>query len=417
METKLHDQLKAKLDRARLWVLRELPFYGALLFYLADELCESVNVAATNGKEIRWNPQRLAEMPEPELRFVLVHELKHVTDGHLWRLPRTRLGNEAADYAVNGTLVALTSAQFSMPQGGLLDLARFDPAKLSEEEILDILEREQAAEPEGGSEGAPKNPCGEFEEPAEGEGTTTREPAKHGRANSTDQDPTATDSDGVAPPESLKHEWEKRVVQAVLAEQAAGRGEAASNAAEATLRRIKARCRLDWRAETADWLRTATTNTRADWSRPARRHAWQPVLIASRRADAVGDVVAIRDTSGSTGVEVVSEFNSILESISSELGCRVRVIDADTDIRADWGWIDPGCPMPGKAAGGGGTHFGPALRLARDIVAGGGIAGVVFLTDGYGGGTELTVPDVGAPLLWVSNGVALATGRTVMVRG
>lgn len=425
MTTNLKQAAVDRLERARLWVLEHLPFYGALLFGLADKVDSEprVKTAATNGREIIWCSEYVASIRDSELRAVLVHEVAHCAHGHLWRLPADEKGNEAGDYAINAILRKLETTEFGLPRGVLYE-KRFDgmPEELIYAELVREKEKNgQTQNPQGGGSNGSgtreiTNPCGEFVEPADG---IPRESAGNGpREREADSSPVGDevkDRQAGKAGDSLQGSWERRVIAAVLAEQANGRGAEAGAAAEAVLRRVNRRTKLDWRAETADWLRTSCSRTKADWSRPARRHAWQRVVYASRKADAVGDIVAIRDTSGSIGATVVAEFNDILRQLSAEIGCGIRVIDSDARIRADYGVIAAGEPLPGRAVGGGGTDFEPGLARARDLVSEGGIAAVVYLTDGYGCGTECAVPDVGAPLLWVSTAARLATGRTVLV--
>lgn len=391
-------ELKLRLDRARWWSLREQPFYGSLAMGLEDVLCD-VKTACTNGKHIRWGKDFLAKLTDEETRFVLLHETMHCAHGHLWRLPMNEKANIACDFAINKVLSAIPG--LVMPKGGLLD-ARWDG--LAEEEIYARLPDNP---PGGGGKGPGKeggdigSTCGDFEEPADDNQGPGKPPPIGQMANSNG------DAEGEEP--SLQEEWQRRVIQA---QQVAN---AQRGTVPADMQRILERVLatpVDWRKEMADFVRSVIS-TRNDWSRSARRHAWQPVIYPRKRADDCGLVIFARDTSGSIDNETCALFSAQVSSALAEVGCQGLVIDCDCEIEQEIR-LAPGELCPLEAKGGGGTSHVPIWeRVAELQEEGESIAGIVCLTDLY---SDFPADDGGFASLWLSTTDQTAPfGRTVKI--
>lgn len=409
--------LSLKLDRARWWSLREQPFYGTLACRLTDIFDDATPTACTDGRSIRWGRKFLAALTEEEARFVLLHEALHCAHGHLWRLPIDAQANEACDYAINETLGAL--AGLRMPDGGLTMPPHF--RSLAEEEIYAAIQQQQeeqgGAGDQGGGQGDSQgqgdqpNPCGDFTAPADadqpgtGQDTGDDLPDKSGAADGTGQGPAQ-------PQQSLRDTWEQAVLQAQQAAQACGKGDVPADLAR-RLAKIKAQP-IDWRQEMADFVRDAASS-RNDWSRSARRHAWQRVIYPRRRADDLGLIVFARDTSGSVDAGLCAEFSALISQCLADTGARGLVLDCDAAIQQQIE-LAPGEECPLDAQGGGGTDFRPVFeRVAELTDQGERVAGVVYLTDLLGDFPAQT-PDVAT--LWIATtGAAAPFGRIARVRG
>ena len=350
---------KLKLDKARWWALREQPFYGSLAMGLTDHIDQATPTACTDGRSIRWGSEFLGGLTDEETRYILLHEALHCAHGHLWRLPADKTGNEAGDYQIEHILRDIPG--ISMPEGGLICPSEFE--QLAEEEIYARL----ASKPQDGQSGT-------------GQG------------------------------DSLRDHWERRVSQAAHAAQAAGQGSVPGDMARA-LEKLAANP-VDWRQEMAEFVRDAMAH-RNDWSRSARRHAWQSVIYPRRRTDDIGLVVFARDTSGSVNDQVCAEFSALISSALADCGCRGLVLDCDAAIQQEIE-LAPGEECPTKAKGGGGTDFRPVFERAAALTEEGErIAGIVYLTDLRGTFPEQT-PDIAT--LWVATtGKTAPFGRTVNV--
>lgn len=371
--------LTLKLDRARDYLLTRCPFYGSLAMHLADTLTDSPEVptACTDGRGIKWNRSFLAALTDEETRFVVAHEVLHCAHGHLWRLPMDKTGNLAADYEVNETLAPIPG--LSLPKCAAA-LPGVFPG-MACEEIYAALAANPP--PDDGSAGGP----GDF-------------------SASADPEPAPGDPS----PLPLRDKWEAALQSAAQAA-AAGAGDIPGDMQR--LLNERARVRVDWRAELAQFIRSAAGD-RADWSRSARRMATAPVIYPRRRRDRLNTIAVVRDTSGSIDGPILSAFNSAVASLMEETGTDILLIDADSAVAAVHE-IPAGCHFPETAAGGGGTDFRPAFaEIRRRQGSGETFAGLIYLTDLDG--PEPSPEDVTVETLWLCiNSNTAATGRTVRI--
>ena len=433
-----------RLDRARWWLLTKHPFYGSLAMGLADVIDPTIATACTDGKVIRWNPEFVATLSEPELRFSLLHEVLHCAHGHMWRLPMDATGNEAGDYAINITINDLDNIE--MPEGCLLDKQY---KGMAEEEIYGKLSAKPKPKPQpesgmgsggdgedggqqqtsggsgGGQQQQPKqqpkkqqpkqqqsNDDGDGQDgsgkPSHGHGHKPGDPCSHFAPY--DGGPDADQAQKEAENQKLREDWEKRVIQAAQMTQAMA-GDIPGDM-ERLLDKMRHQ-EVDWKREMADFVKDSLS-TRNDWSRAARRHAWQRVIYPRRMTDAVGTVIFARDTSGSINDKLCAEFTALITDCVTEMNCEGIVIDCDYSIQAEYRISDyEDCPLTAK--GGGGTRFQPVFDRAAELEAAGEqIAGVVYLTDLYG--PSFNDPEI--PTLWLCTSDARAPfGRTVRIEG
>jgi len=391
------------IDRARDWALRSphAVFYGVLASNLADVMDDTIATACTDGKVIRWSPEFVASLTEEEIRFVLLHETLHCAQGHFWRLPANKDGNIAGDYAINATLSKV--AGIKAPAGALLD-AKF--ADMAEEEILASL-----AKPEPEDEhGQPNDDKGQGEGEGQGEGQGEPqqgqgEPDAGGCGGFCEAAPEAPEAK-----QTLAEKWQGAIMQADFVAKSTGAG-----SAPADMQRLIDAARVtspDWKQEMADFVKSVISQ-RNDWSRSARRMATAPCIYPRRRADQIGQIVCVRDTSLSTTGAVLNAFNALIESAMADTNCGVIILDCDYDVGAEYR-LAAGDAVPATAKGGGGTRFQPAFdRIAAIIAEGEAIAGVVYLTDLEG--PQADACDL--PVLWLCTTDLVADfGRTVKVK-
>ncbi len=449
-----------KIERARWWAISEQPFYGALAMRLIDVIDKRCQTAMTDGKVIRWNPEFVESLTDLQVRGVLLHETMHCAHQHMWRLPCDDAGNEAGDFVINLTLTKIPGCE--LPAGALLD-AQYEG--MAEEDVLlarrkpptppqqqqqqdDSDEQEQQGDEEGeGSGGGGSDDASDDKGDGASDDSSDDESAAGDDEGDADDD-AQSDGDGDAPdgdeegegsgsssgkPDScggfskpaadaptaaeqaeqskqLADQWERAVMQAAQTAQALGQGALPADL-QRELDRMRVQ-RIDWRRELADFVRDMLS-ARNDWSRPARRHAWQSVIFPKRRNDDIGTILAVRDTSGSITAQLCAQFTGLIEQAAEETNARVVLIDCDAAIQSER-VIEPGQEFPLNAYGGGGTDFRPVFERANELVEQGErIAGILYLTDLYG--TEPEQND--HPTLWLCTtpNKSAATGRTVYI--
>ena len=422
-------KVTTRIDRARWWALTNQPFYGSLAMRLPDKITTHTSTAHTDGRSITWNPLFVQTLSDEELRFVLLHETLHCAHQHMWRLPADERGNIAGDHEINLTLQGIHG--ISMPEGGLADpqfagmaceeiFARLPESEDEDEDKGGDGEGDEGDDQSGGgasgsgkgeskdqgqqpSQGGKPDPCGSFGPPAsdpagDGEGDGQEDPQAKAQAS-----------------QELRDQWEGAVIQAAQAAQALGQGDIPGDM-QRELDRVRAK-HVDWRREMSDFVKSAASD-RNDWTRSSRRMATAPVIYPRKRADELGKVVFVRDTSGSVSDEQLAQYSALITECIAETGCTAVVIDADSAIRDEFELL-PGERCPLEAKGGGGTDFRPAFNRADEMVLmGEQIAGLVYITDLMG--TFPAVP--GFATLWLNvpgpwGGYANAApfGRTVKV--
>jgi predicted metal-dependent peptidase len=115
-----------RIARAKAGLLIRDPFFGFLLSRLdvVETRDPAIDTMATDGARLFVNVAFVLSLSERELEAVLVHEVLHCAYRHFSRRGSRPLPefNAAADYAINGDVVA---AGYSLPRGFLYD-ARFN---------------------------------------------------------------------------------------------------------------------------------------------------------------------------------------------------------------------------------------------------------------------------------------------------
>ena len=412
------DPRKAKLriDRARWWWMNHNDsriYHGQLTTGLRDEYIAGPGgpqTACTNGKHIIWQVEFVEKMDEPEARGVLVHEALHPGLGHLWRLPHDEWANMACDAVINHTITQMKGygTEIKLPMWVkpiFPDKDCFDAnGKLLPEEVLYHVYKKKYPNGRGNGKGqCPGMGVGDFTKPAD---------AKNGDGDGDGSGKDPKDAKGTGQPDnSLKDQWERRVIQAAQIAEALGKGDMPANFQQ-VLERLAAQP-LDWVSETMDFARNSMSQ-KNDWSRAAKRHSWQPVFYPRKKANEIGKIAFVRDTSGSVSDNrTQSRFAALVTDCMREIGCSAIVIDCDADIQEEYHLV-PGDECPLVAKGGGGTDHRPVWKRLKELIEEGQeIAGAVLLTDCY---TSWPEDDGEWPTLTLSiNNEKCPFGRTIKV--
>lgn len=392
-----------RILQARIKIVFASPFFGSLLMRLRMVPDETVETFCTDGREIRYSPNYAEELTDAELRGVLVHEVCHCAQGHLWRMEHRDLKkwNAATDYAVNGMLATYEQEQrqlaeqatgrsdympaWEVPKGFLLD-PQLTP--LSAEEIYQRLPNPP---PNGGGGGggdgagqgnadvdapAPPVSCGEFSAPAE-------EPSPQPGAPAT----------------KLEDDWKIAVTQAATAAKMQGQ-------LPASVQRLVGELlapRVPWREVLREFIRQRARDDYS-FSRPNRRYGTTSgpgvgrCVLPGLHSERMGRLVIGVDTSGSITDHLLNEFQAEIQAALDE--CQpehIEVIYCDAQVNGTQRF-EPGDTVRLEAKGGGGTAFAPvfdhiAASSEEPPVA------CIYLTDGYGSFPQ-TEPDY--PVLWAT---------------
>jgi len=391
-----------RIQKARTALLLDHPFFGSLLYRLKDRESRAVKTMATDGISLLWNPEFVETLNAATLAGTLAHEVMHpALHHHLRRSGRDpKRWNIACDHAINPLLV---DAGLKLPEGVLLE-SRF--RGMSAEQIYNLLESDQDADPNGDNDPQSADSNGSNGSPDRNEAGDQSAPETDGGIGQVLDAPLESDDSPAV--EEQAREWEVAVKQATTVARQAGKvptglDRTMEGAAEAA---------VDWR-ELLRRLWSETTPSDYSWMRPNRRHLWRGLYIPGVVRDGVGEIVIAVDCSGSISGRQLrlfeAEARSLLEGQRPE---RVYVLYFDAVIQ-NVEIYEADQPISLNPVGGGGTEFGPCFEWVdeRGIMP----QTMVFLTDLYGSFPP-SAPSY--PVLWASTGRRQAPfGEVIPMQG
>jgi predicted metal-dependent peptidase len=361
-------QLIHRLAKAKTSLVLGHPFIGTIALNMPFKLDDRVPTAAVNGREVRFNPEFISNLTDPEMMFVVAHECFHPMLEHNWR----RMGrdprkwNRAADYVINQLLT--DEGIGKMPAQGLLDKALYTQGNGITDNIYTLLPDEPEGDGPGPSGGPPDGGPGPLDDCQDADGT----PAEQ---------------------QQQQAEWKVRVAQAAQAAKMSGK--LSANMARLVGEILEPR--VDWRDVLRNFLTKCRHDTRS-FSRLNRRFLPQGLYLPSVSGEVMGEILIAVDCSGSIGERELNEFAAEIRAIKDDLMPRclhVMYFDSKVSHIEEY---QPDDELDIQPHGGGGTAFSPVFRKADEL----GIEPVacVFLTDLYCDdfGDQ---PDY--PVLWVSN--------------
>lgn len=395
-----------QLRGGRLRLRASSPFFATLLLYARLLPTRTVPVAATDGRDIFFNPEGMRRYDAAAQTGVLLHEVLHAALHHVPRRgPRHPfLWNVAADVVVNGIVRA---AGFRLPADAILD-AQLEI--LTVEEVYRLLW--QRAQPPAGKGKKDRSSGGLVSNSSSG-----NKSSQSAAATPASQPDTLTD-DWLR---SAYRDWEaarRWVLSDLLAERPAdapagtprGAAEAYWKAAlhRATAVRSLAAGpdplghgreaawalgpRLSWRSLLWRYL----GQTPVDFQGFDRRFVGQGLYLEALAGETVRVAVCL-DTSGSVDAGLLGEF---LAEVRGILGTYPHLVAqlwfADAALYGPHELTAADAPALPRPQGGGGTSFGPFfIEMARQLPA---PDVLVYFTDGFG---EFPAEAPAGPVLWV----------------
>jgi predicted metal-dependent peptidase len=385
------------LEKARIKIVCDAPFFGAVALGLPSELDESVGTAATDGTRIRYAPSFLEKLEVRQVVGLIAHEVLHVAllhsvnrgtrDPELW--------NQACDYVIN---LILSDGKYYLPEGGLLDQKY---RNLSEYQVYEILakkkaekqkqkQKQQKQDDQSSSKQDDKSSSsGAGGDEESDEQSSDGEPDKSCEWGKV-EDPT---EDGKPLSEAKKAEVSEKILQSVAGAEATARLAGNLPAGIDRLLGSSRKPAVNWR-DTLRRLLTEKTNDDWSWRRPSRRH--RTAILPSLCSEGAGVLAISVDTSGSISPELYEQAIAEVQECAQSIKARVFIGSCDTKHYGFEEYLD-GDPLP-KLKGGGGTDFDDASLKLEDLISQGNeVKAHVFITDGevYNWGAEV-VPTVWA---------------------
>lgn len=349
--------ISASLLRLRM----KSPFFGTLAMFARFLPSETIPTAATDGRDIFFNPDFLRSLPIEQQDGLLLHEVLHAALLHTSRLGtrEPKLWNIAADIVVNGTI--LRERGFRLPKGALRDEKL---EHLSVEEVYELLQQRAVNGFELGDLDLLPN-CS---------------------INNDSRTTICSNFGG----EELRSHWRQALQQAAVIAAASG-GDRVPKFLD---RELAAAIdpQLNWRS----YLWRYLVQTPTDFQGFDRRFVGRGLYLEALAGESVRVYVAV-DTSRSVGE---AEFQLLMDEVKGILGayphieCHLYYVDTEVDGPYILGANSP-LSMP---PGGGGTSFIPFFDRVEQSWEGQTPALCIYLTDGYGEFPPL--PPL-LPTLWV----------------
>lgn len=352
-------RIERLLAKARTALVLEHPFIGNVALNLPYIIDYGVKTAATNGKNIRYNPHFVDSLNDEERKFVVAHECLHPMLEHTYRRNgrNHKRWNQAADYVINKLLDDEKIGK--MPQGGLLDNNIHQAGGGTTDGIYNILP--EPDEDGNNGHGDPLDDCNDG-------GDTPAEQAQQ------------------------EAEWKVRVAQAAQAAKMMGKMSAGLERLVGEILKPK----VDWRDVLRKFLEKCKSDQRT-WSKFNRRFLAQGIYLPSVSGESLGEIAFAVDCSGSITQEVIDQFAAeILSAKEDGNPTKIHVVYFDSEV-SHYECYGRDDDLDIKPHGGGGTAFSPVFEYfaEHDINP----VACVFLTD-------LCCNDFGEqpdyPVLWVS---------------
>jgi predicted metal-dependent peptidase len=345
MSRDLQRRLSASLLRLR----TQTPFFATLALFARFEWRYDFPTAATNGRDVFFNPDFAQRLNQTEFDAVFLHEVLHAALLHVVRRGEREplLWNIAADVVINGIIANETP--FTLPKNALRDS---ELEKFSTEEVYELL----------------------------------RQDARHFILAHGDLREAPPGELGEERRQLLETYWRNAHEQAALIAATHGHTPAGWEREVGALQAA----RLNWRAHLWRYL----VRTPVDFQGFDRRFFSRGLYLETLEGESVRVFVGV-DTSGSVSDEQMNQFlgevSGILQSYP-HIECDLYFCDAAAHgpFRMARGEVWP-API-----GGGGTDFRPFFAEVKTNSQPSGVC--VYLTDGYG--TFPSEPPE-APVLWV----------------
>ncbi|MHB1299429.1 MAG: vWA domain-containing protein [Burkholderiales bacterium] len=352
-----------RLAAARVRLILDKPFLGALALRLPMVSVSWCKTTATDARNFYYNPEYIERLNLDQMQFVIAHEALHCALSHFERRGRRARSrwDIACDHAVNPVLAAEGLA----PPPGTLILTVFEG--MTAEEIYPLIDEESSEETMDqhlyGDEGS-------------------------GKGDSSGNMPPPPSREELA---ALSEAWRQHLAQAL---QQADRLEGGLARMVGELLQPG----LSWRALLSRHL---AQFARDDYSyqRPSRREG--DMILPSLRSIGADLVVAL-DTSGSVREEEMKEFLAEIDAIKGQLRARIILIACDANLSGNGPWyFEPWeeFRMPESFQGGGGTDFRPVFdwverqEIRPDVL--------LYFTDAMG---EFPGMEPSYPVIWLVKG-------------
>ena len=335
---------QSRLTAARTRLLLDYPWFGSLSMRLRLEEDSTIPTFATDGTRIKYNPEFLDKVSDPELTAILAHGVMHCALLHPYRRGNRdpKLWNIATDHAINNEL---KKAGLSLPADCVCD-QQYDG--LSAEVIYAQLGKENHNPDQNSAQHSGSGDQDNAGDDSSGSGDVPS-------TGAVQDAPTGSESQDSG--EMSESDWKVAAEQA--SDVARGCGKLPGSAAE----RVKASrtAPADWRELLREFV-THTVPSDYSWLSPNRRFISDGLYLPGVVKENLGHIAVAVDTSGSIDQKLLAAFCTELNSIVNEAradGVTVLYCDSQVNKTEEFAQDEE---IVLTAVGRGGTAFSPVFK-------------------------------------------------------
>lgn len=411
-------QVMKKLEDLIYIMTQHHPFYASILSKFIKRISDEVPVAAVTWEKafpvLLINSHGFSSYSNKEKIFILLHEIRHITDLHHMRGKGLDPGivNIAADIEINQQIEStiayrpadcLMPHHFDLPNGLSMEeyynilINRDEPIEIPEELKDTLLNDIINGSGDGDQDGDQNGNNNGSNDSGDNEGNGSNQDGNQSSDQNGGQNSGGGGNQKSKAPgfEKLHPHWKE--VQEMSEDLVKGLTksivkEAMTKSAGNIPGELKQAIKLLFEPQ-VKWnrvLRTFTssllsTNRRSTWSRPNRRFG--SIKMGSLRKKELNLLVAI-DTSGSLCQKELSLFLTEIKGIKDQTDANITIVQCDTHIRSLQKWEDVDIDNF-EVFGRGGTDLVPVFEFAKnrqykDFKLNDTPDGIIYLTDGWG---------------------------------
>jgi len=361
-----------RITKSNVWLMGHKPTlaYSGILLVGESHISTDVPTAATNGRDVTYNPDFVESLTDQQLRGLVLHEAGHKMYMHLflWQSlfkENAELANRATDFVINLGIYDLDprGKDIALPPDPCLDEKY---RGMDSKQIFDLLKQDQQ---NGGSEG-------------KGQPLDTHQWGDAQELSKEDQ-------------QALSKE-----IDAAIRAGAFLAGKQGGDVSRDFVNLMEPQ--VDWAEQLRDYLSSVCTGKgNSTWAKPNRRWLYQDIYMPSQVSESIGGIVVGIDTSGSIDQEALTkaltELVGICENVTPErvdlLYWDTRVAGHETYFEGDYASIIQST----KPKGGGGSNSSPVFTYLSEKMQPLPVV-CIMITDGYIDYPSAIPP---YPVLWV----------------
>jgi predicted metal-dependent peptidase len=412
-----------KVRRCFTQIITNYGFFAELLFQLniiEANKNSGVDTMATDGITIAYSPEFVKKLTEPEVVFVIIHEVMHNANFHFDRQGNRdhQLWNCAADYAINIQIddmrKDMNSTVLSAPKAILLDEKY---RGLGAEDIYELLKQQQK---QGQGQGKGKGKPGQGQpgqgQPGQGQPGQPGQGQDGGTPEGDIRQPGSLDGKGkevykgnaelgdIKDPAELAKKWAD--IRNNAASKNAGSGSASM---DRWLRKVN-KPKINWRAELKKFIKQVYDQI--DYGFFNKRFIGRDMYLPGPKEADTGsyeNVIIAIDTSGSISDDTLGKFASEMAKLFKQYNIKkCHIIWCDSEISSIQTFdVNAGFDIGKlKPTGGGGTSFKPPFEwVQKNVIKKGKVpAFFIYFTDAFGEAPsigEYGIRSYAARVLWV----------------